>query len=161
RERLLGPNHRDVGATRAGLSGAYAEQGDVLSAAREAHLGGQILLAQEGTGKLAEAIDLFLKAITAINLTRNYDQAERQLRECAALVRAQLGNDHMYLAFVLSLLADVQEARGHHDEAERTYRECLDLIRRQIGLTHPRTHVPLSHLAHLLRQQGRGDEAEE
>src|SRR5260370_5431507 len=55
RLRLLGPNHREVGATRAGLAGAYAERGNVLAAAQEARQAGEILLAQEGTGQLAEA----------------------------------------------------------------------------------------------------------
>ncbi len=111
--------------------------------------------------KPAEAIDLFLQAITAINLGGHNAQAKKQLLDCAALVRAQLGDRHMYLAFVLSLLADVQEERGHFAEAEKNYRDCLEIIRVQVGLTHPRTHIPLSHLAHLLRKRGRKAEAEE
>jgi hypothetical protein len=160
REAILGPDHREVGVARAGLAGVYVEQGDWLAAAQEAQRAAEILKAQEGGGTLVEAVELFQQAVIGAGLSGNHFQAEKKLCRCEAIMRAHLGEQHVYLTLVLFQLALSQEKLGKLDEAERNYRECLDIVRGQVGLTHPKAAVPIAHLAALLHRRHKDAEAE-
>ena len=157
--RILGSTHREVGATHLGLAGVYIEQEDYLKAAAEAKEARTVLLAQEGTGRLAHAATLFQDAVVSESLTKNYADAEKKLQECLAIMEKQLDPRHIYVALIHYQLGSTQQKLKKFDEAEKHYRTCLDVLRSQVGLTHAKASIPMAQLTGLLLERGKTADA--
>ncbi len=87
------------------------------------------------------------------------DAAEASFREALAIRRAQLGEDHPYVAVSLHELARALHAQGADEEAEALFREALALRRAELPSEHPHTAMSLAGLGGFLVDAGRLDEA--
>jgi tetratricopeptide (TPR) repeat protein len=158
RERAFGPEHREVGIGRAGLAGVYLAQGNLLAAFTEAKPAHRILLAREGTGKIAEAVAHFQEGVF-LSWSKKHPEAEQKLAASLELARDSLPRQHMYLGFPLFQLGREQALLKKDAEAEKHLRECLDVGRANELMTHPRVAYPVRALADVLRRNRRPDEA--
>ena len=89
-----------------------------------------------------------------------YGQAEPWYRDCLAVVRDRLGDDHPDVAQSMNNLAGLYKSQGRYGEAEPLYRDALTLHQRLLGDDHPAVATSMSNLAGLYRSQGRYGEAE-
>ena len=89
-----------------------------------------------------------------------YAEAEPWFRNCLAVVRSLLGEQHPHVASSLNNLAELYRAQGRYEEAEPLYLQALQLQRSLLGESHPDVATSLNNLAELYRAQGRYEEAE-
>jgi hypothetical protein len=84
----------------------------------------------------------------------HYPEAERLLREAAAIQEATLGGSHPDLATTLNNLAYVCEQAGNIDEAERGYRRAHKIAVASLSPGHPFIKTSLSNLMEFCEARG-------
>ncbi len=84
----------------------------------------------------------------------HHSEAERLLREAAAIQEATLGAAHPDLATTLNNLAYVCEQTGNIDEAERGYRRAHRIAVASLSPGHPFIKTSLSNLMELCEERG-------
>ncbi|TRU33805.1 MAG: tetratricopeptide repeat protein [Microcystis aeruginosa Ma_MB_F_20061100_S20] len=89
-----------------------------------------------------------------------YEQTEPWCKQCLAVTRRRLGEEHPDVATSLNNLADLYRSQGRYEEAEPLYLQALELRKRLLGDNHPDVATSLNNLALLYSSQGRYTEAE-
>ncbi len=89
-----------------------------------------------------------------------YKEAEPWYQKCLDIVRARLGEDHLYVANSLNNLALLYNNQGKYKEAETLYLQGLELRKKLLGEEHLDVASDLSNLAELYQNQGKYQEAE-
>ncbi|MBW4528497.1 MAG: tetratricopeptide repeat protein [Phormidium tanganyikae FI6-MK23] len=89
-----------------------------------------------------------------------YADAEPWKKDCFAVVRSLLGEQHSYVAQSLNNLANLYRAQGRYAEAEPLLLQALELRRSLLGEQHSDVAQSLNNLAELYRAQGQYTEAE-
>jgi tetratricopeptide (TPR) repeat protein len=89
-----------------------------------------------------------------------YAEAEPWKKDCLAVVRSLLGEEHPAVAASLNNLAELYRAQGRYDDAEPLYLQALQLVRSLLGEQHPNMAASLNNLALLYQSQGHYEDAE-
>ncbi|MCA2808916.1 tetratricopeptide repeat protein [Microcystis sp. M095S1] len=89
-----------------------------------------------------------------------YEEAEPWFKQCLAVTRRRLGEEHPDVATSLNNLAALYNSQGRYKEAEPPHLKALDLRKRLLGDNDPLVATSLNNLAALYRSQGRYKEAE-
>ena len=89
-----------------------------------------------------------------------YEEAEPWFKQCLAVTRRRLGEEHPDVATSLNNLAALYNFQGRYKEAEPLHLKALDLRKRLLGDNDPHVATSLNNLAALYRSQGRYKEAE-
>lgn len=153
RRKLLGENDPavvDVTGRLADLKlqqGSYAEA-EVLYRDALRHQDARAPYADAERGRLLSSLAL-LKEFQGRNegIQELYDEALARLRR-------GLGNDHTWVALVLTNKGRWLVSQGRYDEAQACHAEALAIIRRRSGPDHPHTATALCRLAELANARG-------
>jgi serine/threonine protein kinase/Tfp pilus assembly protein PilF len=134
-----------------------------------------LALVYQGTGRLREAEQLFLKVLQQRDTLRTHNHletavlsnigavygelgdfasAERYLRECVTIRRERLGPNHPRLALALARLGNVLSDVGKLGEADAALRESLAIREKLFGPQHRDVARALLAIAEVARKQG-------
>lgn len=80
-------------------------------------------------------------------LAGQFDQVERQLRECLQSLERAVGREHPEVAATLNSLGNYYRAQGDFAEAAPCYRRSSEILRAAYGPDHAQTGVGLNNLA--------------
>lgn len=80
-------------------------------------------------------------------LAGEFEQVERQLRDCAMALERAVGRDHHEVAATLDSLGGYYRSLGRFEDAAPYYRESSEILFRVFGPDHPQTGVGLNNLA--------------
>jgi tetratricopeptide (TPR) repeat protein/tRNA A-37 threonylcarbamoyl transferase component Bud32 len=161
RERTLGTENREVALAKLGLAALYLEEGDYLRAMGPSLASMQMMQRLEGDNPVVQAAGLYQRAVIAMFAGRDLDAAERDLTTCARVAEELLGPGHVYVAFVLTELAYLEERKGDNKRAEELYRRCVAIARDQVGFGHPKVAALIGRFTHLLVESGQRSEGEQ
>ncbi|MBE9089028.1 tetratricopeptide repeat protein [Microcystis aeruginosa LEGE 11464] len=89
-----------------------------------------------------------------------YEQAEPWFKQCLAVTRRRLGEEHSDVATSFNNLAELYCSQGKYKEAESLRLKCLEIEKQTLGEEHPQFATSLNNLAALYYSQGRYTEAE-
>ena len=159
REKILGPEHADVGAALNFLAGVYFDKGEFKTAepiylralaVREKAFGQEHLDVAESVNDLA---------VTYLNLGE-YDRALPFYQRALAIYTKLLGPDDPQIAHALSNLAGAYQQKSDYAQAESLYRRALAMREKNFGAEHYEIAESLGHLAGLYRDMGEYAKAE-
>jgi len=80
-------------------------------------------------------------------LAGEFDQVERQLRECAVALERAVGRDHYEVASTLDSLGSYYRSLSRFEDAVPYYRESSEILRRILGPDDAQTGVGYNNLA--------------
>ncbi|WP_180995418.1 tetratricopeptide repeat protein [Microcystis aeruginosa] len=89
-----------------------------------------------------------------------YEQTEPWFKQCLAVTRRRLGEEHSDVATSFNNLAELYCSQGKYKEAESLRLKCLEIEKQTLGEEHPQFATSLNNLALLYKYQGRYEEAE-
>ncbi len=159
REKILGPEHADVGAALNFLAGVYFDKGEFKTAepiylralaVRENAFGQEHLDVAESVNDLA---------VTYLNLGE-YDRALPFYQRALTIYTKLLGPDDPQIAHALSNLAGAYQQKSDYVQAESLYRRALAIREKNFGAEHYEIAESLGHLAGLYRDTGEYTKAE-
>src|SRR6266540_4455509 len=159
RERILGPDHRDVASTINVLANLYYYKGDYAKAEplyqralviREKSLGPDHPFIASSLNNLA---DLF-------RYRGEYAKAETRYQRALVIREKALGPEHPDVARVLNNLAVLYRERGEYAKAEQLHQRALTIWEKAFGPEHPDVAQSLNGLANLYRERGEYAKAE-
>jgi tetratricopeptide (TPR) repeat protein len=176
-ERTLGRYEEAERRYRAALAQAEPDSLD------EATVANDLAVTLKFVGKLDEAGELYLRALTILErelgpedpelatLFHNlgglehargaFAAAEAPARRSVELRRRALGDDHPAVAADAAALAAILDGLGRDDEAEELLREAIGCFERALGPSHYEVAFNRGQLGALLFRTGRLDEAEQ
>jgi tetratricopeptide (TPR) repeat protein len=160
RERVLGPEHRDVADALNTLALLYSRKGEYTKAEplyqralaiRERALGPEDLLVGDSLNSLA----------VLYRLKGDYEKAE-QIHQRALNIREKaLGPEHPDVAQSLNSLANIYAEKGDYAKAEQNYKRALNIGEKALGPEHLDVAQSLNNLAILCRHKGDYAKAEQ
>jgi CHAT domain-containing protein/Tfp pilus assembly protein PilF len=159
REKLLGPEHRDVAAGIDRLAGVYTDKGEYVKAE-------PLYLRALAIREKALGNDHPDTATSVSNLGKlyhyqaKYGEAEPLYKRSLDIREKALGKDHPKTAESLNTLAALYVSQGKYVEAEPLHQRALDIREKALGKTHPDTAQSLNNLALVYDLQGKLEEAE-
>jgi CHAT domain-containing protein/tetratricopeptide (TPR) repeat protein len=159
REKMLGPDHPDVGAILNNLASLYRQQGR-YGAAEPLY---RRALAMRAKALGADHPDVGQSLDNLAGLYQDqgrYGEAEPLYRRALAIAEKTLGPDHGDVGQILANLATLYLNQGRYDEVEALDRRSLAITEKALGPDHPAVGTILNNLATLYAKQGRYDEAE-
>jgi tetratricopeptide (TPR) repeat protein len=146
RKRVLGPDHRDVGASLYNLAFVVSEKGE-----------------NDDAGKLyREALALYgrigmendIAAVNAAGELAHVFQENGQYEEAEKLLRDVLAQKREGVAICLNNLGVIRGHSGDWAGAESLHRQSVDMIRRVKGPEHPEVAGALATLASAVEERG-------
>jgi CHAT domain-containing protein len=159
RERLLGPEHRDVAASIDSVAGVYTRRGEYVQA--EPLHKRALAIREKALGKDHPEIAKGLTNLgTLYYYQGKYQEAEPLYKRALDINEKALDKYHPTIATSLLNLAALYTAQGKYGPAEPLYKRDLDINEKAQGKDHPDTATTLNNLAALYYQQGRYEEAE-
>src|SRR5262245_12632288 len=159
RERLLGPEHREVAAGIDSLAGVYSDRGEYVKAEplylralaiREKALGNDHPDTATGASNLGKLY----------HYQGKYGDADPLYQRALEIREKALGNDHPDTAEGINNLAVLYSALGKYVEAEPLHQRALDIREKALGKDHPFTAQSLNNLAFVYEYLGKYEEAE-
>ncbi len=153
RERVLGPEHPEVGLVLLELANLYSRQGRFAES---------IPLVQRNL-KIREQRQADPVALSELHsqLAATYRQmdrladAETHFKRAMELVEENLGPEHPTLALRGNNLAVLYSDQGRYTEAEVLYERAMEIEEKAFGANHVSVAVGLVNLASLHQKQGR------
>ena len=157
KERLLGPDHTDVGQSLLDLATLFEGMGRYSEA---------VPLQERALKIFEKASDDLAVAAIANDLAGSYKRLNR-LEDAEALdnraieiLRRELGPNHPEIAMSLNNLAEVYREQGRYAEAEDSYKRALAIAEKAFGPVDERVAQVLTNLAVINVIQGRPADAE-
>jgi CHAT domain-containing protein/Tfp pilus assembly protein PilF len=159
RERLLGPEHRDVAAAIDCLAGIYTGRGD-YDKAEPLYLRA-VAIREKVMGKDDPDTAISVNNLAELYYYRGkYVEAESLFNRALDIREKALGDDHPDTALSLNNLAALYDLLGRDVEAEPLFKRALATREKALGENHPDTAQTLNNLATLYTSQGKYVEAE-
>jgi tetratricopeptide (TPR) repeat protein len=153
REKALGPDHTDTGATVNNLAGLLQDQGD-LAAARPLYERA-LAICEKALGPEHPNTAASLNNLANLLRAQGDLVPARPLYERALAIHEKaLGPEHPDTAASLNNLASLLQVQGDLAAAGPLYERALTICEKALGSDHPYTAVTLNNLAGLLRNQG-------
>src|SRR6266498_2502812 len=159
RERILGPDHRDVASTINVLANLYYYKGDYAKAEplhqraldiREKALGPE----HPGVADVLNNLALLYDELG------EYAKAEPLHQRALGIREKSLGPEHPDVAESLNNLGIIYSNRGEYAKAEPLYQRALVIREKSLGPDHPFIASSLNNLADLFRYRGEYAKAE-
>jgi CHAT domain-containing protein/Tfp pilus assembly protein PilF len=153
RERLLGPEHRDVANALNNLGILYAIKGEYAKAEplyqralaiRERALGPEHLDVAQSLNSLA--ILYYRKG--------DYTKAELLYQRSLSIYEKVLGPEHLDVANALYNLANLYTNKGDYTKAEQLYQRSLNIYEKALGPENPDVADALNSLAAICAEKG-------
>ena len=116
--------------------------------------------AEEAKQKLAKAYEL-LEQATEERDRAHYRESVELLLKAREIREKLLGPEHLEVARIDQVLADVYYYQGKYGKAEELYAKSLRIRERVLGEEHPDTAASYNNLAGVYESQGKYREAEE
>ena len=116
--------------------------------------------AEEAKQKLAKAYEL-LEQATEERDRAHYRESVELLLKAREIREKLLGPEHLEVARIDQVLADVYYYQGKYGKAEELYEKSLRIRERVLGEEHPDTAASYNNLAGVYESQGKYREAEE
>jgi non-specific serine/threonine protein kinase/serine/threonine-protein kinase len=158
RQRLLGPNHPDVGESELALGGAIAMHGDLEIA--EGHYNRALAITEKAFGPDSPRTGSMIAGLAALRLRqRRLPEAESLYKRALAIAERNPQPDSVELAADLSNLGNVYLAQQRLREAEQMLRRGLAVQERRLGSNHRELASMFSNLGAIYWYQGRYAEA--
>ncbi len=158
-ERLLGPDHPDVGLTLGNLAVVHLSQRKSTEA--EPYLRRAIAITERQFGAdhpyVAEEL---VNLGASFYMQGRYEEAEQAYQRAYPIMEAALGPDHPDVARVLNNLGEIRWAQTDYLGAEEKLRRSLDIKERVLGPEHASVAFTLKALGSVYRDQGRYEEAD-
>jgi tetratricopeptide (TPR) repeat protein len=157
-ERVLGPDHHDVGHALHGLAWLYRTQGRYAEA--KPLLQRSLSIAEKAFGENHPNVGASLDNLAGLYLAEGrYPEAEPLYQRSLSISENALGPDHPSVGTSLNNLAGLYYAQRRYAEAESLYRRDLTICEKSLGAEHPDTGMSAGNLAKVLLDQGRYAEA--
>jgi len=158
RERLLGPEHPDLGRILDTLAFALGSQGryDAALPLHERALAIWEKAVGPENPKLADALDAFSYVLRELG---RYDEARPLVARATGIREKALGPEHPDVASGLYSLALLDQAKGRYDSARPLFERALRIWEKVLGPDHPDVASCLTGLASLLQSEGQLDAA--
>jgi eukaryotic-like serine/threonine-protein kinase len=158
-QQVLGPEHRDLGATYSNLGVASLRQDDPAGA--EAALRRAVAMRERDLGPDDPALGTTVANLgTAYYLQGRYAEAEAEYLRAARLMEAGLGPLHPNVGMILNNVGEVKWVQGKHAEAEPLLQRALAIKERSLGPDHASGAITLTLLANVYRDMRRHADAE-
>jgi CHAT domain-containing protein/Tfp pilus assembly protein PilF len=159
KEKMFGPDHREVGVSLHDLAVLYGTQGRYAEAAPLHKRSLAIWEKALGPNGLNVGVTLHNLADVYRTLGRNAE-AEPLFKRSLSIQEKALGRDHPYVAATLGALAVLYTSQGRYLEAEPLRRRALAIEEKAFGPDHINVAWALTNLGNLYLKQGRYAEAE-
>jgi CHAT domain-containing protein/tetratricopeptide (TPR) repeat protein len=159
RERILGPDNRDVAAIINGQALLYWRKGDFVKA--EPLFQRALAIWEKALGPDRPEVAVALNNLA--NLYRDkgdYAKTEPLFARALAIREKALGPDHPAVATTLQSLAIMRDDRGEYAKAEPLFQRALAIWEKALGPNHSRVASALNSLAIIYSHQGEYVEAE-
>jgi CHAT domain-containing protein/tetratricopeptide (TPR) repeat protein len=156
REKVLGPDHRDVAASLINLATLHRDKGEYGKAEPLFHRGLTTLEKSVGPGHPDVARALNNLAIL-YRFTDDYAKAEQFYIRALDVMEKALGSEHHDIAATLNNLAILYASRSNFAKAEQLYLRALAIKENALGPEHLDLAPGLSNLADC--HQNKGDYA--
>ena len=158
-QRVLGPDHYDVGGTLNNLGGVYYEQNEYQHALQSYEQARPVLEKSLGPKHL-NVVGLVNNIGETLWKLKQYTQAESMLRQALDAKKELAPGDEGSISTTLHALAGVLRDQHRFREAEPIYRSAL-AMREKTQTTDPGpAQETLRDFAELMRQSGRAAEAD-
>jgi CHAT domain-containing protein/Tfp pilus assembly protein PilF len=153
RQRILGPDDRDLADVFFNLAVFYFYKGNYLKAEP---LSNRALAIQEKTlGPEHSDVANSLNLLAGLYFNKgDYEKAEPLSNRALAIKEKALGPEHSDLAFYLNKLALIYDKKGEYHKAEPLYVRALAIREKTLGPEHPFLATSLNNLANLYYKKG-------
>src|SRR6266498_4143238 len=159
RERILGPDHRDVASTINVLANLYYYKGDYAKA--EPLYQRALDIREKALGPEHPQVASSLNNLANLYIDRGaYVKAEPLHLRSLAIWEKALGPEHPGVADVLNNLALLYDELGEYAKAEPLHQRALGIREKALGPEHPDVADVLNNLALLYRDRGEYAKAE-
>src|SRR6266511_2481410 len=159
RERILGPDHRDVASTINVLANLYYYKGDYAKA--EPLYQRALDICEKALGPEHPGVaDVLNNLALLYDELGEYAKAEPLHQRALGIREKSLGPEHPNVADVLNDLALLYRDRGEYAKAEPLYQRALVIREKSLGPDHPFIASSLNNLADLFRYRGEYAKAE-
>jgi CHAT domain-containing protein/Tfp pilus assembly protein PilF len=145
REKILGPDHRDVADTLNSLATVYVNKGAYAKA--EPLFQRALAVYEKALGPEHPSVARPLNNLAILYWNRSeYDKAEPLSRRALAIFESALGREHPLVAAALNTLAILYSGRGDYAKAKPLYQRAL-AIWEGAGTEHHGVALALNNLA--------------
>src|SRR6266498_2774595 len=159
RERILGPDHRDVASTINVLANLYYYKGDYAKA--EPLYQRALDIREKALGPEHPQVASSLNNLANLYIDRGaYVKAEPLHQRALGIREKSLGPEHPDVAESLNNLGIIYSIRGEYAKAEPLYQRALTIREKAEGPEHPNVADVLNNLADLFRYRGEYAKAE-
>jgi tetratricopeptide (TPR) repeat protein len=159
REKVLGPDHPEVGISLNNLAALYRAQGKYDLA--EPLYRRSIAIAEKTLGSDHPRVgDVLSNLADLYQAQGKYDLAVPLSQRALAIHEKALGSDDLHVGTSLNNLAEHYRAQSKYDLAEPLYQRALAILEKGLSPDHPDVGTLLDNLAQLYRTQGKYDLAE-
>jgi CHAT domain-containing protein/Tfp pilus assembly protein PilF len=159
RERILGPDHRDVAVALSALGNTYWNKGEYAKA--EPLYQRALSIFERALGPEDPKVALTLHNLAALYYNKgDYVKAEPLDQRALAIMERAFGREHPNVAVIVNSLAVIHSTRGDYAKAESLFERALAIWERTLGPEHPNIGVALSNLANVFYNAGEYAKAE-
>jgi CHAT domain-containing protein/Tfp pilus assembly protein PilF len=144
RERVLGPDHRDVAIALNGLGRLYRSRGDDVKA--ESLFQRSLAILEKTYGPEHPAVAPSLNNLAHLYRSEgDYARAEALFQREVAIMERSLGREHPNYAFALHNLGLLYWSKGNYAKTEPLFQQALAIWKSALNPEHP--HLGLAHNA--------------
>ena len=159
REKILGPDHRDVAAALNALANTYWNKGEYAKA--EPLYLRALTIFEKALGPEDPRVAITLNNLAALYWNKGeYVKAEPFAERALAIMERAFGREHPNVAMAVNCLAIIHSSRGDYAKAEPLVGRALAIWERTLGPEHPNVGVALSNLANVFYNEGEFAKAE-
>jgi CHAT domain-containing protein/Tfp pilus assembly protein PilF len=159
RERLLGPEHRDLAEALNSLGRLYDKNGDYAKA--EPLYLRALAIREKVLGSKHPGVASTIDYLATLYLHRGeYAKAEPLFQQSLAIREEVLGQDHPDVAASLNNLSLLHYQRGSYPAAKSLFQRVLNILEKSLGPEHPNVALSLNNLANMYSKLGEYEKAE-
>jgi CHAT domain-containing protein len=159
REKILGPDHRDVGTALNNLAVVYRDKSDYAKA--EPLYRRALAVREKALGQWHPEVAATLSNLALLYSDRGeYAEAEPLYQRALGICEKSLGPEHLDLAYPLTNLAILYRNQGKYTKSESLYQRALPIFEKALGPEHPNVATALNALAILYSSRGEYARAE-
>jgi CHAT domain-containing protein/Tfp pilus assembly protein PilF len=159
RERILGPDHRDVAATLHALASTHWNKGEYAKA--EPLYQRALTIFERALSPEDPRIAITLNSLAALYWNKgDYVKAEPLAQRALAVMERAFGREHPNVAMVVNSLAIIHSSRGDYAKAEPLFWRALEIWERTLGPENPNVGMALNNLAIIFYDEGEYAKAE-
>ncbi|HMB27797.1 MAG TPA: tetratricopeptide repeat protein, partial [Blastocatellia bacterium] len=159
REKILGPDHRDVAAALNALANIYWNKGDYAKA--EPLYQRALTIFEMALGPEDPRVAITLNNLAALYWNKgDYVKPEPLAQRALGIMERAFGREHPNVAMVVNCLAIIYSSKGDYAKAEPLFERALAIWERTLGPEHPNIGIALSNLANVFYNEGEFAKAE-